>query len=94
MTPEPFSLHVPDEVLDDLRERLDRTRFPDEVPGSDWRLGTNLAYMRDLVDYWRDGFDWRAQEAELNAFDQYRVELTRSTPRHSMSRWAEDDPTL
>ena len=62
MTPEPFSLHVPDEVLDDLRERLDRTRFPDEVPGSDWRLGTNLAYMRDLVDYWRDGFDWRAQD--------------------------------
>jgi pimeloyl-ACP methyl ester carboxylesterase len=73
--PEPFSLHVPDEVLDDLRERLARTRFPDEVPGSDWRLGTNLAYMRDLVDHWRDGFDWRAQEAKLNAFDQYRVEL-------------------
>jgi len=75
VTPAPFSLHVPDEVLDDLRARLARTRFPDEVPGSDWRLGTNLAYMRGLVEHWRDGFDWRKHEAELNAFDQFRVDL-------------------
>jgi pimeloyl-ACP methyl ester carboxylesterase len=75
VAPEPFSLHVPDDVLDDLRDRLARTRFPDEVPGSDWRLGTNLAYMRNLVEHWGDRFDWRAHEAELNAFDQFRVEL-------------------
>jgi microsomal epoxide hydrolase len=73
--PRPFSLHVPDEVLDDLRERLARTRWPDEVPGSGWEYGTDLAYLRRLVDHWHDGFDWRAQEAKLNAFDQFRVRL-------------------
>jgi pimeloyl-ACP methyl ester carboxylesterase len=73
MSPEPFSLHVPDEVLDDLRERLARTRWPDEIAGSDWRFGSNLDYVRRLVDRWRDGFDWRAQEATLNAFEQYRA---------------------
>ena len=73
MRPEPFSLHVPDEVLDDLRERLARTRWPDEIAGSDWRFGSNLDYVRRLVERWRDGFDWRAQEARLNAFEQYRA---------------------
>ena len=74
-TPEPFELHVPDAVLDDLRARLERTRWPDEIAGSDWKYGSNRGYMRDLVEHWRDGFDWRAQEAKLNAFDQFRVEL-------------------
>jgi pimeloyl-ACP methyl ester carboxylesterase len=73
--PEPFRLHVPDEVLDDLRDRLSRTRLPDEVPQSDWQYGTSLAYMRRLIPYWRDAFDWRAHEAALNAFDQFRVQL-------------------
>ena len=73
MQPEPFQLHVPDAVLDDLRERLGRTRWPDEVPGFDWRYGSNLDFVRELVEYWRDGFDWRAQEAKLNAFAQYRA---------------------
>jgi pimeloyl-ACP methyl ester carboxylesterase len=72
-TPEPFQLHVPDEVLDDLRQRLARTRWPDEVPGSDWRYGSNRDFMRRLVEHWRDRFDWRAQEAKLNAYNQYRV---------------------
>jgi microsomal epoxide hydrolase len=75
MTPEPFTLHVPDEVLHDLRSRLERTRWPDEVADSGWTLGTNLDYMRRLAEHWRDGFDWRAQEAKLNAFDQFTVEL-------------------
>lgn len=75
MTPEPFSLHVPDEVLDDLRRRLAGTRWPDEVPGAGWRYGTNREYMRGLVEHWRDRFDWRAQEAKLNAFDQFRVAI-------------------
>jgi pimeloyl-ACP methyl ester carboxylesterase len=66
---------VPDDVLDDLRARLDRTRWPDEVPGSGWRYGTNLDFMRTLVEHWRDRFDWRAQEAKINAFDQYRVAI-------------------
>src|SRR5689334_12242504 len=73
--PQPFAVHVPDEVLADLRERLGRTRWPDEVPGSDWQYGANLGYMRKLVAYWRDGFDWRAQEATLNQLRQYTVPL-------------------
>ena len=69
--PEPFRLHVADDVLEDLRERLARTRWPDEVPGSAWQFGSNLDFMRRLVEHWRERFDWRAQEAKLNAFDQF-----------------------
>jgi pimeloyl-ACP methyl ester carboxylesterase len=69
--PAPFHLHVPDSALADLRERLARTRFPDEPPLPAWSTGTSLAYLKELVDYWRSGFDWRAQEAQLNAFRQY-----------------------
>ena len=70
---EPFRIAVPDAVLTDLHERLVRTRFPDEMPGSGWTYGTNLAYLRDLVAYWRDRYDWRAAEARLNAFPQFRA---------------------
>jgi pimeloyl-ACP methyl ester carboxylesterase len=73
VTPEPFQLAVPDAVLDDLRERLRRTRWPDEIAGSGWRFGSSRDYVRALVEHWRDGFDWRAQEARLNAFRQFRV---------------------
>ena len=58
--PEAFTLHVPESVIADLRERLARTRLPDQAPGAPWAYGTDVAYMRELVDYWRDGFDWRA----------------------------------
>jgi epoxide hydrolase len=70
---EPFEVHVDDAVLDDLRERLARTRFPDEVDGAGWEYGTPTEYLRELVAYWRDGFHWRAQEARLNAFAQFRT---------------------
>ena len=50
---EPFKIEVSDDVLADLRARLERTRLPDEVPASAWEYGTNLAYMRELLDYWR-----------------------------------------
>ena len=73
--PETFNLHVPDAALADLRERLSRTRFPDQAPGEAWAYGTDLDWMAGLVDYWRDGFDWRAQEARLNSFPQYKVSL-------------------
>ena len=69
--PRPYRLAVPDDVLDALRERLARTRWPDEIPGSGWTYGTDLAFMRRLTERWRDDFDWRAQEAKLNAFDQF-----------------------
>jgi microsomal epoxide hydrolase len=74
-TPRPFTIQVPDAVLTDLRERLARVRWPDEIPGSAWTYGTDLATMKDLVAYWRDGFDWRAQEAALNAWPQFTTSL-------------------
>ncbi|HYZ34940.1 MAG TPA: alpha/beta fold hydrolase [Crenalkalicoccus sp.] len=74
-TPEPFTLSVPDAAIADLKERLARTRWPDEAPDAPWSYGTSLAYLRDLAAYWRDRFDWRAQEAALNAFPQSIVTL-------------------
>ena len=71
----PFRLEVPDAAIAELRERLARTRFPDQAPGEPWAYGTDVGYLRGLVDYWRDGFDWRAQEALLNAFPQHKVPL-------------------
>ncbi len=71
-TPAPFTLHVPDSEIADLRERLARTRFPDAAPGEPWAFGTSVDYMRSLVAYWRDGFDWRRQEARLNSFPQFK----------------------
>jgi pimeloyl-ACP methyl ester carboxylesterase len=73
--PKPFRLQVPDAALADLRERLSRTRFPDEPPLDPWSTGTALSYARDLAGYWKDGFDWRAQEAKLNAFRQYTLDI-------------------
>ncbi len=74
-TPTYFSLHVEDETLRDLKMRLDRARWPETPPVEPWSTGTSVAYMRDLVDYWRSGFDWRAQEARLNGFRQFKVPL-------------------
>jgi microsomal epoxide hydrolase len=73
--PSPFRLHVDDAVLADLRARLERVRWPDEPPLEPWSTGTSVGYLKDLVGYWRTGFDWRAQEARLNAFRQFTVPL-------------------
>src|SRR5579871_1691616 len=62
----PFKVHVADSVLADLRSRLAKTRFPDEIPGAGWDYGANLNYIKELVTYWRDKYDWRAQERRLN----------------------------
>jgi pimeloyl-ACP methyl ester carboxylesterase len=72
---EPFRIAVPDEVLNDLRQRLSRTRFPDEVPDTGWEYGSNLAYIKELVDYWLNKYDWRAQERELNRFAHFRASV-------------------
>jgi hypothetical protein len=72
MTANPFILHVPDADIADLRDRLVRTRFPDAAPGEPWAYGTSVDYMRELVAYWRDGFDWRKAEAKLNAYPQFK----------------------
>jgi microsomal epoxide hydrolase len=75
MAPRPFKLQIPDAQIADLRERLARTRFPDEPPLAPWSTGTSVDYMKELVAYWQSGFDWRAQEAKFNAFKQYKVSI-------------------
>jgi len=71
--PTSFTLRIADADIADLRDRLARTRFPDSAPGEAWAYGTDVGYLRGLVDYWRSRFDWRAQEAALNAFPQFRA---------------------
>jgi microsomal epoxide hydrolase len=73
--PTPFTLHVPDADIGGLRQRLARTRFPDQAPGAPWAYGADVGYLRELVEYWHTSFDWRAEEARLNALPQYRVDL-------------------
>ena len=75
MSIQPFTINIPQATLEDLRERLARTRWPDEVEGAGWDYGTNLDYLKSLVDYWQHAFDWRAQEAKLNQFAQFRADL-------------------
>jgi pimeloyl-ACP methyl ester carboxylesterase len=69
---EPFRIAVPDAVLDDLRERVARTRWPTTVEGVGWDRGTDPAYLRELVAYWADGYDWRNQEGALNELSHFR----------------------
>jgi epoxide hydrolase len=71
----PFKIQVPETVLRDLQARLRNTRFPQEIPNTNWDYGTDLAYLRSLVSYWRDEFDWRAQERKLNEFPQFKTTI-------------------
>jgi pimeloyl-ACP methyl ester carboxylesterase len=71
----PFRIDVPEPELIDLRQRLERTRWPEREPVDDWSQGVPLAYLQDLCDYWAHGYDWRATEARLNAFPQLRTEI-------------------
>jgi pimeloyl-ACP methyl ester carboxylesterase len=72
---EEFTIHVDDPVLDDLHQRLDRTRLPDQIDGTGWEYGVPVGYLRQLVDYWRNSYDWRAEEARLNSLDHYRTSI-------------------
>lgn len=71
----PFRVDVPQAELDDLQDRLARTRWPDDYEGVGWDYGTDLATMKELATYWRDGYDWRRQEAYLNSFPHFTAEL-------------------
>ena len=71
----PFRIQVPDAVLRDLKSRLERARFADEFPDAGWDYGTNLNYIQSLVTYWRDRYDWRAQERRLNRFSQFKTNI-------------------
>jgi Epoxide hydrolase N terminus len=82
---EPTPIHVPDEVLADLRQRLDLTRWPLDAGNADWYYGVNGTYLQELVDYWRSGYDWRKAEAAINTYEQYRVEID-GVPVHFMRK--------
>ena len=71
----PFRVDVPDEVLNDLHARLKRTRWADDFANESWQYGTNTAYLKELVAYWIDGYDWRKQERAINAYPQFRTEI-------------------
>jgi epoxide hydrolase len=71
----PFKIQVSDAALTDLKQRLSRARFADEIPGQGWEYGTNLAYLSELVNYWRDRYDWRSQERRLNQFEQFKTNI-------------------
>lgn len=75
MRMEPFTIDVPDATLTDLRDRLARTRWPEDFGNDAWQYGTSLPYLRSLVDYWLDGFDWRTQEKAMNAFSHFRTTI-------------------
>jgi pimeloyl-ACP methyl ester carboxylesterase len=72
---ETFRLHVDDAVLDDLRSRLERTRLPDRIEGTGWEYGVPVDYLRELVEYWCNDYDWRAQEARLNELEHFRTTI-------------------
>ncbi|WP_345347164.1 epoxide hydrolase [Actinoallomurus liliacearum] len=82
---EPAPIHVPDDVLADLRHRLELTRWPLDAGNEDRYYGVDRAYLQELVDYWRTGFDWRRAEAAINAYEHYRVEVE-GVPVHFMRR--------
>jgi pimeloyl-ACP methyl ester carboxylesterase len=73
--PRPFTIHVPDETLADLQNRLGRVRWPDQNPGGGWQYGSDLTYMKALTAYWREKYDWREHETRLNRPRQFLVSI-------------------
>ncbi len=93
MDVERFKANVDQAVLDDLRERLERTRFPGQLDDAQWSYGTELGYLRELVDYWINDFDWRAVEARLNSFDHYTA-LVDGRRQHFIHQRSQHDDAM
>ncbi len=93
---EPFDVDVADDDLEDLRRRLAGTRWPSPAPEPGWEQGTDLAYLRELVGYWLEGFDWRAQERRLNQLDHFVTEVDGQRVHfvHARSRHAQALPLV
>ena len=72
---QPYTIDIAQEVLDDLQERLRRTRWPNEIAGTGWRRGADLSFMKKLVEYWLDEYDWRQEEARLNEFAHFKADV-------------------
>ncbi|MER6030124.1 epoxide hydrolase family protein [Streptomyces sp. NPDC001851] len=90
---EPFRLSVPQSGLDDLYDRLDRTRWPAELPGAGWEYGVPAGYLRELVRYWRHEYDWRAAETELNRWPQFTTTIDGARVHFAHVRSPEPDAT-
>src|SRR6185295_5492018 len=71
----PFTIAIPDPVLADLKVRLKNPRIPEALQGDGWTYGTDIVYLKQLVAYWRDRFDWRAQERALNKLEQFTTDI-------------------
>lgn len=96
LTIEPFEIDIPQAALEDLQDRLARTRFAAEWPGADWTQGAPVSYLRSMVERWRTEFDWRAHEARMNAHPQFRTEIDGQTIHflHVRSPHADATPLL
>ena len=89
----PFRIDIPQGDLDDLRERLDRTRWPDELPGAGWAYGVPVGYLKELVHHWRHVYDWRAAEARLNEWPQFTTTIDGANIHFAHVRSPEPDAT-
>ncbi|MGA5809313.1 epoxide hydrolase family protein [Streptomyces cellulosae] len=87
----PFRIDIPQAGLDDLADRLARTRWPNEITGAGWDYGFPLARLRELAEHWRTGYDWRAHEARLNELPQFRTEIEGQTVHFVHVRSARPD---
>ena len=88
----PFKVEIPQADLDDLHDRLARTRWPDDLPGVGWSRGVPLGYLRELAEHWRTGFDWRKHEATLNQYPQFTTTIDRANLHFLHVRSPEPDP--
>jgi len=75
MTLQKFQIQIPDSTLEELSSRLSNTRWPNQLKDSDWERGIKEDYLQSLVDYWQNGYDWRAQEKELNSYSQFKCKI-------------------
>lgn len=81
--PVPFRIEVPDAEIADLKNRLANTRWPGDFANDDWRYGTKESWLKELVDYWQNKYDWRTVESEMNSYPQFKVEID-GVPIHYM----------
>src|SRR5487761_349394 len=72
---EPFTISIPDSALDDLRDRLKRTRWPIDFGNPNWEYGTQTAYLKQLVEHWHSHYDWRRHEREMNSYNHFKTEI-------------------
>ena len=92
----PFKAHIPDSVLADLQRRVAETKWPDQLPATTWEYGADISKVRELANYWQKGYDWRAQEARINRFDQFTTEIDGQTIHfiHERSPRADATPLM